>query len=129
MKGKILNKARLVKPFGLEHLALESIDLAKRSGTDGISSRKIIKLVNDPKNPLTEISRTSNEITNGAVYGTLSRLKGKGLVKKVLISKQNGEELAYKITAKGSKELREIIVSTQNAINDLDTYQPDLVGI
>jgi len=111
------------KFLSLEHAVLEVIDAAARSNCKAVSSTTVIKMINEKKF-LEILEKTS--VTSGAIFGTLSRLKGKHYLSKVMILENGREVLAYKITDSGQTVLNEIRKRTANAVDQLTDYQPVL---
>ncbi len=121
MKNLIVGIPRFLS---LEHAALKIIDSATRYNCTAIASSTVIKMMNEER--FLNIISSSKPISSGAIFGTLSRLKGKNLLTKVMIVDNGREVLAYQLTSKGKDVLNEINVRAANAVEKLSDYQPVL---
>jgi hypothetical protein len=117
-------KKLLPKFLGIEHLILEAIDSARRKEKEAVTVKNIILILNDPK--MLELTGNRKEVSGGSVFGTLSRLKGKGLLAKVLTIDNGNEELGYKITGHGSEVLNGIRHVAEKALDGLPEFMPGI---
>lgn len=108
--------------LSLEHIILEAISATSKHYKDAVATHIIIKTINDDK--FKSVIGNSKNISSGTIYGTLSRLKGKQFLMKVLISDNDNEVLAYKLTDCGKIVLNEIRSTAKHAVNHLPSFTP-----
>ena len=76
---------------------------------------KIIDTINK-RDEIRNISGYEKDVSNGAVYGTLSRLKGKKFLSKVIVLDDDDEVLAYQLTGTGHTAINAIREKARKAI-------------
>jgi hypothetical protein len=116
---KIAANSLLPKYQSLEHIVMESIDLYCTKEGGGLAVANIIDTMNNDYR-IKDISGYDKKTSNGAVYGTLSRLKGKSFLSKVIILDNHEDEvLAYKLTGAGDTALNQIREKARNSVKSL----------
>lgn len=111
--------------LGLEHIILEAIAAAMRGNHDAVSAPNVIKLVNEER--FKQLTGNDKNFSSGSVYGTLSRLKGKCFLQKVVIFENDRDVLAYQMTDRGTEVLKNVRSKAEIAMNNLPSYIPSVI--
>ena len=112
------------KFLSLEHVILEVIASASRQKHTAVSTQKIILYINN--HDFKKVVGVKKNFSSGAIYGTLSRLKGKQWLRKVMIIENEKEILAYQLTDSGHEVLCNIKNTAKTAIKGLENFVPIL---
>lgn len=117
---KVSNQYGVLKTNALK--LLYALNRLEKSGVDGITSRDLISFMNSGQ--FLDTIGSAQQLSEGSIYGTLSRLRSKGHVKKFLKDTKNGDDLVYRITGSGEKNLDMNLSGVRQQITKIDDFSP-----